>query len=74
MDNYGLLNLDIAWSYLLLGNVKDLPDAHRRLSECSSSFHKSYGADLQRLTMIKGGTGNIVSIYNAHICLILFLR
>lgn len=50
----GLLNLDIAWCYLHLGNMSELPNAEQRLHECEESFAKTYGANLERLNSVKG--------------------
>ena len=58
VDNAGLLNLDIAWCYLLLGSVDDIPDAVRRLDKCQQTLFKSYGAQMERLLTLKGTTGN----------------
>lgn len=57
VDNYALLCLDIVWCYLRLQNVSALPDAESRLRTCEESFKKSYGPNLERLRLLKGGTG-----------------
>lgn len=57
VDNYALLCLDIVWSYLRLQNISSLPDAELRLRKCEDSFKKSYGQNLERLRVVKGGTG-----------------
>lgn len=62
-DNYALLNLDIAWCYLKLGNLSQLPDAEQRLNECEIKFHKSYGTDMQRVVAIKGSADNERALY-----------
>ena len=54
VDNYGLLNLDIAWCYLRVGNLSELPNAQDRLRECEANFKKSYGDNLQRVIALKG--------------------
>ena len=54
----GLLNLDIAWCYLQLGNLSELPNAEQRLLECEETFSKSYGANLERLNSVKGSSSN----------------
>ena len=36
VDNYGLLNLDIAWCYLKIGNLSELPNAQGCLQECEN--------------------------------------
>ena len=57
VDNYGLLSLDIAWCYLNLGNISQLPDAEVRLQRCEEVFAKSYGPNLERLVNLKGTAG-----------------
>jgi len=57
VDNYAILNLDIAWCYLRIGKVSELPDAAGRLAECESKFNSSYGANLERVKAVKGHTG-----------------
>ena len=62
-DNYALLNLDIAWCYLKLGNLGQLPDAEQRLYECESNFVRSYGANLERVVALKGSADNEKALY-----------
>ena len=57
VDNYALMNLDIAWCYLKLGNMTELPNASSRLAECESNFVRSYGPNLERLNALKGNIG-----------------
>jgi len=54
VDNVALCHLDIAWAYLSLSNISDLPDAEERLDKCEQCFLKSYGADLSRAANLKG--------------------
>jgi len=54
VDNVALCHLDIAWCYLSLSNISDLPDAEERLRKCEACFQKSYGADLSRAANLKG--------------------
>jgi len=35
----------------------------RRLKTCEECFHKSYGANLERLTVIKGGSGMEAALF-----------
>ncbi|XP_075215213.1 NEDD8 ultimate buster 1-like isoform X1 [Lycorma delicatula] len=56
VDNYALLNLDIAWCYLCLKNVTQLPDAEERLKICESKFRYSYGPNLERVVALKGSS------------------
>lgn len=58
VDNYALLNLDIAWCYLCLRSVTQLPDAEQRLTICEQNFKKSYGENLDRVVSLKGSSGN----------------
>ncbi|KAK5643497.1 hypothetical protein RI129_007342 [Pyrocoelia pectoralis] len=58
VDNYALLDLDIAWCYLCLESVSHLPEAYNRLKRCESVFEKSYGPNLERLIVVKGTPGN----------------
>ena len=61
MDNAALLNLDIAWCYLLLGSAAEIPDAAVRLDKCEQSLYKSYGPQMERLLTLKGTTGILFS-------------
>ncbi|XP_063904141.1 NEDD8 ultimate buster 1-like [Zophobas morio] len=58
VDNYALLDLDIAWCYFCLQSVANLPEAYERLKRCEERFHSSYGPNLERLQALKGATGN----------------
>uniref|UniRef100_A0A0L8IGF7 Ubiquitin-like domain-containing protein n=1 Tax=Octopus bimaculoides TaxID=37653 RepID=A0A0L8IGF7_OCTBM len=53
VDNFALVNLDIVWCYQQLQNIDELPDADKRLKICEDCFHQSYGANLERLTLMK---------------------
>ncbi len=53
VDNYALLNLDTIWCYLNLENLHELKDAEDRLASTEKCLLKCYGADLQRLSLIK---------------------
>ena len=57
VDNYALLDLDIAWCYFCLQSVANLPEAYERLKRCEERFHSSYGPNLERLQALKGATG-----------------
>jgi len=57
VDNFAILNLDIAWCYLMLQSVSELPNAAKRLEVCEQKFKDSYGTNLDRLLTIKGSTG-----------------
>lgn len=63
VDNYAVLNLDIAWCYLCLRSVTHIPDAEQRLHVCEQNFHQSYGPNLERLMALKGTTGNEAALF-----------
>ncbi|KAJ9594376.1 hypothetical protein L9F63_014199, partial [Diploptera punctata] len=63
VDNYALLNLDVAWCYLCLRSVTHIPDAEQRLKVCEQNFHQSYGPNLERLMALKGTTGNEAALF-----------
>ncbi|XP_039295333.1 NEDD8 ultimate buster 1 isoform X2 [Nilaparvata lugens] len=58
VDNFALLNMDIAWCYLFLENLALLPDAEQRLKQCEAKFKYSYGPNLERIVELKGSAGN----------------
>ncbi|XP_044749963.1 NEDD8 ultimate buster 1-like [Coccinella septempunctata] len=58
VDNYGLLDLDIAWCYLCLQSVSNLPDAQERLKRCEEVFNRTYGRNFERVNAVKGYSGN----------------
>lgn len=58
VDNYALLDLDIAWCYLCLKSIENLPEAYVRLKRCEERFHASYGPSFERLIAVKGAVGN----------------
>ncbi|KAL1505617.1 hypothetical protein ABEB36_005141 [Hypothenemus hampei] len=58
VDNYALLDLDIAWCYLCLQSFTHLPEAEERLKRCKIKFSKIYGSNLERLIAVKGTPGN----------------
>lgn len=63
VDNFGLLNLDIAWCYVSLGNITQLEDAVARLDKCQKTFEKSYGPNMERLIAVKGSTGKEKALF-----------
>ena len=62
-DNYGLINLEIAWCYLQLGNVSQLPDAEIRLQECQRNFERIHGKNMERVLAVKGSNANEKTLY-----------
>ena len=67
VDNYAVLNLDIAWCFLCLRSVTHIPDAEKRLKICEQNFHQSYGPNLERLMALKGTTGKKGVTFNSYI-------
>ena len=59
----GLLNLDVAWCYLQLGNLSQLPQAEERLSECQLRLNQSYGNNFERIEAIKGSAVHEKAVY-----------
>jgi len=58
VDNFAILSLDIAWCYLLLQTLSELPNAEMRLAKCEKKFRCSYGNNLERVAALKGSKGN----------------
>merc|ERR1712173_317203 len=58
VDNFTILSLDIAWCYLALQTVSELPDAEARLARCEEKFKSSYGSNMERVTALKGSKGS----------------
>uniref|UniRef100_A0A1E1W3D2 NEDD8 ultimate buster 1 n=1 Tax=Pectinophora gossypiella TaxID=13191 RepID=A0A1E1W3D2_PECGO len=58
VDNWAVLQLDIAWCYLCLQSLSAASDAAHRLQRAEDSFTASYGQDHQRLIALKGTAAN----------------
>ncbi|RVE43543.1 hypothetical protein evm_011801 [Chilo suppressalis] len=58
VDNWAVLQLDIAWSYLCLNSLSAASDAANRLARAESAFRNTYGEDHQRLIALKGTAAN----------------
>ncbi|CAF4764139.1 unnamed protein product [Pieris macdunnoughi] len=58
VDNYGVLQLDIAWCYLGLQSLQAANDAAARLAKAEVAFTNSYGPEQQRLIALKGTDAN----------------
>ncbi|XP_076255328.1 NEDD8 ultimate buster 1-like [Rhynchophorus ferrugineus] len=58
VDNYALLDLDIAWCFLCLQSFTHLPEAEERLHRCEKKFQETYGTNMERLIAVKGSSGN----------------
>lgn len=51
------MNLDIAWCYLSLQSIAELPEAESRLQKSERALRKAYGEDMERVVALKGSTG-----------------
>ncbi|CAG5057851.1 unnamed protein product [Parnassius apollo] len=58
VDNWGILQLDIAWCYAGLRSVGAASDAAHRLAAAERALSDSYGRDQHRLLAVKGTTAN----------------
>lgn len=63
VDNYGILCLDIVWCYFWLKSIVDLPNAEEKLKKCKECFERSYGQNLERLTVVRGGSGGELALF-----------
>ncbi|ELR11499.1 UBA/TS-N domain containing protein [Acanthamoeba castellanii str. Neff] len=60
VDNYGLLCLDIAWTYFKLQDINNLKDAGWRLQKAQECLEKTYGRNMERLKRLKGGAPEMI--------------
>lgn len=58
VDNYGLLQLDIAWTYLLLGSLENLSDASRRLEIAETVLRKQVHNNFVTLALVNAEANN----------------
>jgi hypothetical protein len=58
VDNYGLLQLDIAWCYLLLGSLDNLPDAIARLEMAETVLRKQVHSNFVTLALAQADMNN----------------
>lgn len=58
VDNWAVLQLDVAWSYLCLRSLPHAGDAAARLARAEAAFKDSYGEDHARLIALKGSAAN----------------
>ncbi|XP_013171777.1 PREDICTED: NEDD8 ultimate buster 1-like [Papilio xuthus] len=58
VDNWGVLQLDIAWCYAGLRSVAAAADAARRLAAAERALRDTYGPDQRRLLELKGNAAN----------------
>jgi hypothetical protein len=60
VDNYGLLQLDISWCYLLLGSLDNLPDALARLNKAETVLRKQVHSNFVTLAVAQADMGNAI--------------
>ncbi|XP_050682800.1 NEDD8 ultimate buster 1-like [Leptidea sinapis] len=58
VDNWAVLQLDIAWCYLCLRSLQSANDAATRLTRAELAFRKTYGEEHERLIALKGTAEN----------------
>ena len=58
VDNYGLLQLDIAWNYLLLRSLENLSDASRRLEIAETVLRKQVHSNFVTLALVNAEANN----------------
>ncbi|KAL3786865.1 hypothetical protein HJC23_013786 [Cyclotella cryptica] len=58
VDNYGLLQLDISWCYLLLRSLDNLPDAIARLNRAEAVLRKQVHSNFVTLALAQAEMGN----------------
>eukprot|EP00035_Acanthoeca_spectabilis_P026501 m.462969 g.462969 ORF g.462969 m.462969 type:complete len:732 (-) comp22853_c0_seq1:295-2490(-) len=57
IDNYGHLQLDIAWAYAVLGDVENLPDARQRLASAERSLVSKFERNFLALAEVAADQG-----------------
>ena len=62
VDNFAILSLDIAWCYLSVNAVSELPDADIKLARCEEKFKSSYGSNMERVAALKGSQGSELAL------------
>jgi len=62
VDNYGLLQLDIAWLYLQLESLENLPDSLRRLDEAERVLQKQVHKNFVALALAQAEMGTFKEV------------
>mmetsp|Transcript_19944 Transcript_19944/g.29976 ORF Transcript_19944/g.29976 Transcript_19944/m.29976 type:complete len:696 (-) Transcript_19944:1186-3273(-) len=62
VDNYGLLQLDIAWIYLQLESLSNLPDSLKRLEEAEKVLRKQVHVNFITLALAQAEMGNFKEV------------
>jgi hypothetical protein len=68
VDNYGLLQLDIAWAYLQLESLSNLPDSIRRLEEAERVLRKQVHINFVTLALAQAEMGNASEVRLCFFC------
>jgi len=55
IDNYGLLCLDIAWTFYQMQQIEQLQNANEKIKTANKFLEKSHGKDMERLMKVTGG-------------------
>lgn len=74
VDNYGLLQLDIAWVYLKLESIDNLPDVVRRLDIAEKTLRKQVDSNFVTLALVQADMGNPVPPLSSIFCRLFLLQ
>ena len=74
VDNYGLLQLDIAWIYLKLQSLDSLEDVTRRLEVAEAVLRKQVHTNFVTLALVQSEMGNAVPPLAAVFCRLFLLQ
>jgi NACalpha-BTF3-like transcription factor len=74
VDNYGLLQLDIAWIYFKLRSLTHLPDAIQRLEAAETALRKQVNKNFVTLALAQADMGRPVPPLAAVFCRLFLLQ
>jgi hypothetical protein len=74
VDNYGLLQLDIAWVYLKLESIDNLPDVVRRLDIAEKTLRNQVDSNFVTLALVQADMGNAVPSLSSIFCRLFLLQ
>ena len=62
VDNYGLLQLDIVWTYLQVESLENLPDSLKRLEQAENVLKKQVNGNFIALALEMAGQGKTQAV------------
>ena len=74
VDNYGILQLDIAWVYMKLESLENLPDVTRRLELAETTLRKQVDRNFVTLALVQADMGNAVPPLSSVFCRLFLLQ